>query len=106
MNQKEMEDTIRYFNEAFSQEISIEEYAKNQHMSVCWFIRCFKRYMGMTPLQYVTSIRITKAKDLLKNTAFTIQEVGRLVGYENPLYFSRIFKKQTGHSPSEYRKEY
>ena len=35
MNQKEMEDTIRYFNEAFSQEISIEEYAKNQHMSVC-----------------------------------------------------------------------
>ena len=75
-------------------------------MSVCWFIRCFKRYMGMTPLQYVTSIRITKAKDLLKNTAFTIQEVGRLVGYENPLYFSRIFKKQTGHSPSEYRKEY
>lgn len=106
MNQKEMEDTIRYFNEAFSQEISIEEYAKNQHMSVCWFIRCFKRYMGMTPLQYVTAIRITKAKDLLKNTAFTIQEVGRLVGYENPLYFSRIFKKQTGHSPSEYRKEY
>lgn len=106
MNQKEMENTIRYFNEAFSQEISIDEYAKNQHMSVCWFIRCFKRYMGMTPLQYITSIRINKAKDLLKNTAFTIQEVGRLVGYENPLYFSRIFKKQTGHSPSEYRKKY
>ena len=105
LNQKEMEDTIHYFNEAFSQEISIEEYAKNQHMSVCWFIRCFKRYMGMTPLQYITSIRINKAKDLLKNTDFTIQEIGSLVGYENPLYFSRIFRKQTGRSPSCYRKE-
>ena len=100
-----MEDTIHYFNEAFSQEISIEEYAKNQHMSVCWFIRCFKRYMGMTPLQYITSIRSNNAKDLLKNTDFTIQEIGSLVGYENPLYLSRIFRKQTGRSPSCYRKE-
>ncbi len=104
-NQKQMQATVHYFNESFSQEISIEEYAKNQHMSVCWFIRCFKRYMGITPMQYLTSIRINKAKELLKNTNYTIQEISGLVGYENPLYFSRIFRKQTGHSPSGYRKE-
>lgn len=104
-NQKEMEESVRFFNESFSQDICIEEYAKNQHMSVCWFIRCFKRYMGTTPMQYLTSIRIGKAKELLKNTNYSIQEISGLVGYENPLYFSRIFHKQTGHSPSAYRKE-
>ena len=103
-NQKEMEESVRFFNESFSQDICIEEYAKNQHMSVCWFIRCFKRYMGITPMQYLTSIRIGKAKELLKNTSYSIQEISNLVGYENPLYFSRIFHKQTGHSPSDYRK--
>ena len=100
---EEMEETIHYFNEAFSQEISIEEYARSRHMSVCWFIRSFKRYMGMTPLQYITSIRINKAKELLKVTAYTVQEIGNIVGYDNPLYFSRIFRKNTGCSPSQYR---
>mgnify|MGYP002510238722 FL=1 len=104
-NQKEMERCVRFFNESFSQDIRIEEYAKNQHMSVCWFIRCFKRYMGITPMQYLTSIRIGKAKELLKDTNYSIQEISNLVGYENPLYFSRIFRKQTGLSPSAYRKE-
>ncbi|NBJ92698.1 helix-turn-helix domain-containing protein [Parablautia muri] len=104
-NQKEMEATVHYFNEFFTQAISIEEYAAGHHMSISWFIRSFKRYMGMTPMQYITSIRINKAKELLKNTNCSIQEISGLVGYENPLYFSRIFRKQTGLSPSQYRKE-
>ena len=101
---RELEATVHYFNESFAKDICIEEYAKNQHMSVCWFIRSFKRYMGVTPMQYVTSIRINKAKELLKNTNYSIQEISGLVGYENPLYFSRIFRKQIGCSPSGYRK--
>lgn len=104
-HQKEMEAAVHYFNETFSQNISIEEYAKNQHMSICWFIRSFKRYMNMTPMQYITSIRINKAKELLKNSDYNIQEISNLSGYENSLYFSRIFKKYTGFSPSEYRKQ-
>lgn len=104
-NQKEMEESVHYFNENFSQDILIEEYAKSRHMSISWFIRCFKNYMGMPPMQYITSIRMNKAKELLKSTDYAIQEISSLVGYENPLYFSRIFKKQTGKSPMQYRKE-
>ena len=59
--------------------------------------------MGMTPMQYITFLRITRAKELLRSTDYSIQEISSMVGYENPLYFSRIFKKQTGYSPSEYR---
>ncbi len=103
--QKEMEATVHYFNEFFTKDISIEGYAKSLHMSVSWFIRSFRQYMGMPPMQYITSIRINKAKELLKNTDYSIQEISGLVGYENPLYFSRMFRKQTGISPSAYRKE-
>lgn len=73
-------------------------------MSTCWFIRNFKQYTKMTPLQYILSIRIANAQSLLETTLYSMTEIASIVGYDNPLYFSRIFKKQTGLSPSEYRK--
>lgn len=101
--QKEIEQAVHYFHENFSHNIEIEEYARSQHMSMCWFIRSFKQYMGVPPLKYLTSIRIAKARELLEGTDIPISEVGVLVGYDNPLYFSKIFRKCTGLSPREYR---
>lgn len=105
-NLKEIEEALRYFNEAFSEEICIEEYAHAHHMSVCWFIRSFKRYMGISPLQYITTVRINKARELLRGTDYSIQEISKMAGYENPLYFSRIFRKTTGVSPKQYRERH
>lgn len=101
---EEMEQAIHYFHENFTRDIQVEEYAKRLHMSTCWFIRSFKQYAGMPPGKYITSIRVNKAKELLESTDYTVGEIGAIIGYENPLYFSRIFKKQTGLSPAEYRK--
>lgn len=100
----EMDIAIQYFNENYNSDICIENYASNRGMSVSWFIRSFKNYAQMTPMQYITSIRITNAQVLLETTTYSISEIGRIVGYENPLYFSRIFHKQKGFSPTEYRK--
>ncbi|MCI8282134.1 MAG: AraC family transcriptional regulator [Lachnospiraceae bacterium] len=100
----EMDLAAQYFNDNYNSDIRVEEYAVSRGMSVSWFIRNFKAYTGSTPLQYLVSIRITNAQVLLETTAYTVTEIGRIVGYENPLYFSRIFHKQTGFSPSEYRK--
>ena len=102
---EDMEAAVHFFNEFFTQDISIGQNARENHMRVSWFIRSFRHYMGMTPMQYITSIRINKARELLKNTDYSIQEISALSGYENPLYFSRIFHKQTGYSPSRYRRE-
>ena len=99
----EVVSAIQYFNEYFSRDISIEAYAAEHHIGACWFIRSFKRYTGLTPLQYLTSIRINKAKELLQVSNYSIQEIASIVGYEDPLYFSRIFKKQTGHAPSKFQ---
>lgn len=101
---EEIDKATLYFNEHYSEEISIEEYAQNNHVSVSWFIRSFKHCTGSTPMQYILSKRIYNAEILLHDSSYNITEIAQIVGYDNPLYFSRIFKKVKGLSPSEYRK--
>ncbi len=101
----EMELAIQFFNDNYNTEVNIEAYAASRGMSVSWFIRNFKQYTHTTPIQYLVSRRITNAQMLLETTNYNITEIGRIVGYDNPLYFSRIFRKQKGVSPSEYRRQ-
>lgn len=101
---EEIDKATMYFNEHYSEDISIDEYAETHHVSVSWFIRNFKQYTGSTPMQYILSKRIYNAEILLQDNTYNVTEVARIVGYDNPLYFSRIFKKVKGLSPSEYRK--
>lgn len=101
---EEIDKATIFFNEHYNEDISIDEYAEKNHVSISWFIRNFKLYTGSTPMQYILSKRIYNAEVLLQSPQYNITEIARIVGYENPLYFSRIFKKTKGLSPSEYRK--
>ena len=99
----EMELAVQYFNERYNTEINIEAYARSKGMSVSWFIRNFKKYTGTTPMQFIVSIRMNNAQSLLERTECSVNEIARIVGYDNPLYFSRLFHKTKGISPSQYR---
>ncbi len=101
---EEIDKATIYFNEHYSEEIYVDEYAKEHNISISWFIRNFKHYTGVTPMQYILNKRIYNAEALLQNPQYNITEIANIVGYDNPLYFSRIFKKAKGLSPSEYRK--
>ena len=101
---EEIDKATLYFNEHYSEDISIDEYAQNNHVSVSWFIRNFRQCTGSTPMQYILSKRIYNAEVLLHDSSYNVTEIAQIVGYDNPLYFSRIFKKAKGLSPSEYRK--
>lgn len=102
--QEEIDYARKYFNEHYNEDISIEEYAQSRGMSVSWFLRNFKQMTMKSPMQYILSIRINNAVSLLETTDYNVTEISTIVGYDNPLYFSRIFKKQKGVSPSDYRK--
>ncbi len=100
-----VKEATRYFNENYNKPVSVEEYAQNHQMTPCWFIQNFRKITKFTPMQYIISLRITAAISLMQNTDYNISQVAEAVGYDNPLYFSRLFKKHTGMSPTEYQKK-
>ena len=102
----DIERAVHYFNENYSKPITIEQYAQEHLMSANWFIHSFKEVMRVPPMQYIVSLRIAAAKGYLESSNKNITEISNLVGYENALYFSRLFKKYTGMTPSEYKKKH
>lgn len=67
-------------------------------------MRNFKKVYGVSPKQYLLNIRMNNAQNLLETTDYTVAEIAAIVGYDNSLYFSRIYHKQKGQAPSDYRK--
>ncbi len=100
----EIDRAINYFNENYAKEINIEEYAISSHMSVSWFIKNFKNITKLTPLQYIIFLRLNSAKVLLRTTDYSVKQIANTVGFDNALYFSRLFHKHTGVSPLKFRK--
>ena len=70
------------------------------------FSTLFKKETGQNFLDYLTELRISKAKELLCGETLSVQDVAETVGYSDLKYFSRLFKKATGVSPSDYKKLY
>lgn len=97
---------IMEMHSTYNKNCKINEYAKKCNLSVSRFSHKFKSYIGKTPTQYITQIRINEAKYLLSYSSLNISEISYIVGYENPLYFSRIFKNETGLSPREFKKSW
>ncbi len=80
----------------YNDQQSIDFYAKQCNLSKYHFIHLFKEYTGLSPYAYKTRIRIEKAKDLLSSTNLSISEISNILGYNNSLYFSNLFKKTQG----------
>ena len=70
------------------------------------FFRIFKAKTGVSPEQYITKYRVEKALDLLKEDRHTVTEIASLVGVSDVYYFSKLFKKNMGKSPTEYKKQF
>lgn len=98
-----MQKALEYIYLNYGSKISIQELADYVNFSPSRFSALFKKSFGLFPLQYIINYRIKRACDLLRHTDISITEIANMVGFEDSLYFSRIFKKQTGFSPSQYR---
>ena len=93
--------------EAHSEEkFSLEKMAKALYVNGSYLLRTFKRYTGMTPLNYHHRLRCAKAKALLAQTDLSVSQVGEAAGFVSSSHFSHIFRKTEGCTPSEYRKQH
>ncbi|WP_240420076.1 response regulator [Paenibacillus periandrae] len=97
--------SLEYVKQRLERDVTVGECAAHVHLSVSYFSSLFKKVMGMTLIQYITAERIQKAKSLLI-AGVPVQEVAAIVGYEERRYFSEMFKRTTGMTPSEFRASY
>ncbi|WP_232322280.1 AraC family transcriptional regulator [Brevibacillus parabrevis] len=86
----------------YTERISLESLAEHFCYSARYLTRLVKEETGHSPIDYVISLRMEKAKELLSQTDATMQEVAASVGYQDVLYFSRLFKKHTGMTPTSF----
>ena len=101
---KYINKAIQFMQEYYSSNISIKDICNLIYLSPCHFKRVFKDYTGRTPHQYLTQIRIEKAKELLREKENSMEEIAKLCGFINPGHFSTVFKRNLHMSPTEYRK--
>ena len=104
-NSKLLEEAIQYIRENYHEKLSLENVAEKIYISPYYLSHLFKEELGITFLEYLTRIRMEEAKKLLMDRSLTILDISLRIGYDDPGYFSKVFKKNIGVSPSQYRKQ-
>ena len=100
-----LKQAIDYIDKNFSDpSISLDKVAKNVNISPSYLSAVFSQEVGQTLTEYITSRRINEAKNMLRNTDMRLSEIAFAVGYKDPHYFSFVFRKVSGCTPSDYRR--
>ncbi|MBS5695776.1 MAG: AraC family transcriptional regulator [Lachnospiraceae bacterium] len=90
-------------NQKYMDDWNIESMAEYCKLSTGYFSHLFKKRMGSAPMKYLTELRIEKAKELIATNSMNLSDIAQMVGFTDPLYFSRVFKKTTGIPPKEFQ---
>jgi AraC-like DNA-binding protein len=100
---EKMEETISYMTQNLNRPLQVSTLAALVNVSPSHYFALFKRHTGRAPIDYFTRLRMEKARCLLDTTASSVKEVAALLGYDDPFYFSRVFKSVNQVAPSNYR---
>jgi AraC-like DNA-binding protein len=105
-NRKEMyvKKIIEFIEMNYSRDISVLEMAHYIGLDRSYLYSIFKDFLNLSPQEFLINLRMNKACELMSNNLLNIGDISRSVGYEDPLLFSKIFKKIKGSSPKEFRK--
>lgn len=98
--------TIAYIEENYMHRLTLASISANVNLSSSYLCRVFKSEVGISITSYLNNLRIRKAATLIKEQALSLKEISAMVGIDDQLYFSRLFKKCMGISPSEYGKKF
>lgn len=95
--------TLQIIHHHYHEQLMVEDIAKELSINRSYLSSVFKEYTGHSVQKYLSIFRITKAMDKLQNTNLTIKEIASSVGFSDPRYFSRLFRKEKSITPKEYR---
>jgi len=95
----------RYIDRFYYQNITLGWIAETFYIHANYFSRIFRETTGQSFSDYMTTVRMKNAKSMLEDPAIPVQQIGYLIGYDNPSYFSSVFRKHSGLSPSKYREQ-
>lgn len=98
-----IEAAKKYLEENFAKNITLDDVSMEVNISSYYLSRIFKESTGSNFIDYLTSLRMEKAKELLSKTQYSMKEICQMSGYSDPNYFSKSFKKNVGVTPTEYR---
>ncbi len=101
-----LDKAIRYINENYKSSISLEDIADACYINKYYLSHLFTKFKGMSIGKYVLSLKIDEAKRLLETSNLSINAIAERTGFNDPNYFSRTFKKESGMSPLQYRKSF
>lgn len=102
-DKKDFVKSVTYIHQNFGSPLSVGTLAAMESLSEPHYRACFRRSMGMSPVEYITDVRIRAAVRLLESTDKKLSEISKLCGYNDVYYFIRTFKKKTGVTPGKYR---
>ncbi|MCK8487236.1 AraC family transcriptional regulator [Paenibacillus sp. MBLB2552] len=97
------DEAVRYMTERLTESVSLPELAKQVGVSKQHLVYLFNREAGLPPIEYFLRLKMQRAGQLLDLTGLSVKEIAGAVGLSDPYYFSRLFKKIMGYSPTEYR---
>lgn len=101
----EIVNAVKYIEKNLHRKICLEEVANKVYLSQYYFSKLFKKELGMNFVAYLKYQRVTKAKELLRHSNLSIDEIARRVGFSQTSYFCKSFRDITSKSPSSFRKE-
>lgn len=97
------EETLSYIAQHFMEDIAVKDIAGYMGYSEAYFCKLFKQSFGHSFVSFLTDYRMQKAEELMRESRLSIKEIGKAVGYPDPNYFTKVFRRVRGVSPSEFR---
>ncbi|MDU2064704.1 MAG: AraC family transcriptional regulator [Sporomusaceae bacterium] len=103
LREDNLSSSIDYIKKNFHEPLKIQQLADMEHFNQTYYVEWFKKRFGISPIAYIRELRLSKAKELLSHTNYSILQIAQQIGYANQETLTRLFRKETGMTPGAYR---